>query len=131
MDGVLSFSYKPLRLMTWAGALVSLAGFSLAAYFVTKRLIGIETAETGFTTLVTLVLFMGGVQLLALGLVGEYIARIYDEVKNRPLYIVSRTHGLHASGETPKLAPTVLATEPPDKRRAPSEPRDHSPHPPH
>jgi len=131
MDGVLSFSYKPLRLMTWAGALVSLAGFSLAAYFVAKRLIGVETAETGFTTLVTLVLFMGGVQLLALGLVGEYIARIYDEVKNRPLYIVSRTHGLRASEDARELAPTVLATEPPAKRRPAAETRGHSPHAPH
>jgi len=108
MDGVLSFSYKPLRLMTYAGALVSLAGFSLAVFFITKRLLGIETAETGFTTLVTLILGMGGVQLLALGLVGEYIARIYDEVKNRPLYIVSRTHGL--GDEAP--APTVLVRGP-------------------
>ncbi len=108
MDGVLSFSYKPLRLMTYAGALVSLAGFSLAIYFVTKRLLGIETADTGFTTLVTLILGLGGVQLLSLGLVGEYIARIYDEVKNRPLYIVSRTHGL----EEDSPEPTVLARGP-------------------
>lgn len=113
MDGVLSFSYKPLRLMTYAGALISLAGFSLAVYFVAKRLLGVETAETGFTTLVTLILGMGGVQLLALGLVGEYIARIYDEVKNRPLYIVSRTHGL---GEDP-VEPTVLVRGP----KAPAE----------
>jgi dolichol-phosphate mannosyltransferase len=110
MDGVLSFSYKPLRLMTWAGALVSLAGFSLASYFIAKRLLGIETADTGFTTLVTLILFMGGLQLLALGLVSEYIARIYDEVKNRPLYIVGATHGL---GEEPsRLEPTVRRARP-------------------
>lgn len=108
MDGVLSFSYKPLRLMTYAGALISLAGFSLAVFFVVKRLLGIETADTGFTTLVTLILGMGGVQLLSLGLVGEYIARIYDEVKNRPLYIVSRTHGLGESAPEP----TVLARGP-------------------
>jgi dolichol-phosphate mannosyltransferase len=112
MDGVLSFSYKPLRLMTWTGALISLLGFSLASYFVVKRLLGIETAETGFTTLVTLILFMGGVQLLALGLVSEYIARIYDEVKNRPLYIVAETHGL----EERAPRPTVLSTTPPAPR---------------
>ncbi len=114
MDGVLSFSYKPLRLMTYAGALVSLAGFSLASFFIIKRLLGIETAETGFTTLVTLILVMGGLQLLALGLVGEYIARIYDEVKNRPLYIISTTHGLERD-----LTPTVLATGP--KSPAPAD----------
>lgn len=92
-DGVLSFSYKPLRLMIAGGALVSAFGFLVAAYFVVKRLLGVETAPTGFTTLVTLVLFLGGVQLIAIGLLGEYLGRIYDEVKNRPLYIVRQRLG--------------------------------------
>lgn len=92
-DGVLSFSYRPLRLMIAAGALVSAFGFLVAAYFVTKRLAGVETAFTGFTTLVTLVLFLGGIQLIAIGLIGEYLGRIYDEVKNRPLYIVRESVG--------------------------------------
>ena len=47
------------------------------------------TAQTGFTTLITMVLFLGGVQLMALGLLGEYVGRIYDEVKKRPLYLVA------------------------------------------
>lgn len=93
-DGVLSFSYKPLRLMIAAGALVSAFGFLVAAYFVIKRLTGVETAFTGFTTLVTLVLFLGGIQLIAIGLIGEYLGRIYDEVKNRPLYIVGERVGI-------------------------------------
>jgi dolichol-phosphate mannosyltransferase len=92
-DGVLSFSYKPLRLMIAGGALVSAFGFLVAAYFVIKRLAGVETAFTGFTTLVTLVLFLGGIQLIAIGLIGEYLGRIYDEVKNRPLYIVRENLG--------------------------------------
>ncbi len=92
-DGVLSFSYKPLRLMIAGGALVSAFGFLIAAYFVIKRLAGVETAFTGFTTLVTLVLFLGGIQLIAIGLIGEYLGRIYDEVKNRPLYIVRENLG--------------------------------------
>ena len=74
--------------MTGAGICISTVGFVLACFFVIKRLTGIETAQTGFTTLVTLVLFLGGVQLIAIGLLGEYLARIYDEVKERPLYIV-------------------------------------------
>ena len=115
MDGVLSFSYKPLRLMTWAGAMISLLGFSLASYFVAKRLLGIETAETGFTTLVTLILFMGGVQLLALGLVSEYIARIYDEVKNRPLFIIAETHGL---AEERAAEPMVVVKRPAGAERS-------------
>lgn len=99
MDGVFSFSYKPLRLMMWAGGAISACGFMMALYFVLKRL-GVlytlfgeafrETAVTGFTTLITIVLFLGGIQLIAIGLLGEYLGRIYDEVKNRPLYIVKQ-----------------------------------------
>ena len=80
--------------MTGMGILISLSGFVLACLFVIKRLIGIETAQTGFTTLVTLVLFLGGVQLIAIGLLGEYLARTYDEVKQRPLYILKERHGI-------------------------------------
>lgn len=90
LDGLLSFSYKPLRLMMVAGATVSTLGFLLALSFIVRRLAGTEPAQTGFTTLVTLVLFLGGLQLIAIGLVGEYLGRIYDEVKQRPLYIVRR-----------------------------------------
>ncbi len=90
VDGFLSFSYKPLRLMLGAGALVSLTGFALALSFIVRRLMGVETAPTGFTTLVTLLLLLGGLQLLAMGLLGEYLGRIYEEVKQRPLYIIKR-----------------------------------------
>lgn len=94
LDGVFSFSYKPLRLMTYAGIAISALGFATACYFIIKRLAGVESASTGFTTLVTLVLFLGGIQLIALGLLGEYLGRIYDEVKNRPLFIVRARHGV-------------------------------------
>ena len=93
LDAIFSFSYKPLRIMTGAGACISATGFALACFFVIKRLLGIEIAQTGFTTLVTVVLFLGGIQLMAIGLLGEYLARIYDEVKQRPLFIVKDTHG--------------------------------------
>jgi hypothetical protein len=55
-----------------------------------KRLINIETAPTGFTTLAALVLFLGGIQLIGIGVLGEYLARVYDEVKQRPLYLIKR-----------------------------------------
>jgi hypothetical protein len=55
-----------------------------------RRLLGIETAPTGYTTLVTIVLFLGGVQLIGIGVLGEYLGRIYDEVKRRPLYLLRR-----------------------------------------
>ncbi len=94
MDGVFSFSEKPLRMMTWAGLTISLVGFLIATVFVIKRLTGVEVAATGFTTLVTLTLFLGGIQLTALGLLGEYLGRTYDEVKRRPLFIVRETFGI-------------------------------------
>ncbi|MFH1122324.1 MAG: glycosyltransferase family 2 protein [Pseudomonadota bacterium] len=97
LDAIFSFSYKPLRIMTGAGVFISAAGFILACFFVIRRLAGVEIAQTGFTTLVTLVLFLGGVQLIAIGLLGEYLARIYDEVKERPLYIVKKRHGIEVS----------------------------------
>jgi polyisoprenyl-phosphate glycosyltransferase len=88
LDGVFSFSYKPLRFLTWSGVFVSFCGFVLASYYFFRRLLGFEIAFTGFTTLVTLMLFLGGVQLIGIGVLGEYLGRIYDEVKQRPLYIV-------------------------------------------
>ena len=98
---IFSFSYKPLKMMTLCGTLISGAGFILACLFVIKRLAGIETAQTGFTTLVTLILFLGGVQLIAVGILGEYLARIYDEVKQRPLYIVKKGYGVSKKLEEP------------------------------
>jgi dolichol-phosphate mannosyltransferase len=87
-DAIFSFSYKPLRMLMALGVLITTIGAAMTTFYWTRRLLGIETAPTGFTTLVTLVLFLGGVQLVAIGVLGEYLARIYDEVKQRPLYIV-------------------------------------------
>ncbi|HTL67692.1 MAG TPA: glycosyltransferase family 2 protein [Lacunisphaera sp.] len=93
-DGVFSFSYLPLRMLTYIGGFVSGIGFVLGTFFVVRRLLGIEIAQTGFTTLVTLVLFLGGVQLIGIGVLGEYLARVYDEVKQRPTYLVKHKTGL-------------------------------------
>lgn len=93
LDGLFSFSYKPLRLLTWMGGLISLMGFGLASFFFFRRLFGFEIAFTGFTTLVTVSLFLGGVQLIGIGILGEYLGRIYDEVKQRPLFIVKQHLG--------------------------------------
>lgn len=94
LDGVFSFSYLPLRLLTYTGGVVSSVGFVLGCFFIVRRLLGIEIAQTGFTTLVTLVLFLGGVQLIGIGVLGEYLARVYDEVKQRPAYLIKRKTGL-------------------------------------
>ncbi|MGA7726547.1 MAG: glycosyltransferase family 2 protein [Opitutaceae bacterium] len=88
VDGFFSFSYLPLRILTYTGVFVSGLGFALGLFFIVKRLLGIETATTGFTTLVSLVTFLGGIQLIGIGVLGEYLGRVYDEVKQRPIYLV-------------------------------------------
>jgi len=85
---VFSFSYLPLRVLTYTGLAISSLGFALGLFFVIKRLLGIETAQTGFTTLITIVTFLGGVQLIGIGILGEYLARVYDEVKQRPVFLI-------------------------------------------
>ncbi|ADE55568.1 glycosyltransferase family 2 protein [Coraliomargarita akajimensis] len=91
IDGVLSFSYKPIRLLGALGLLTATSAFLIAIFFTMKRLLGFEVAFTGFTTLVILISLLGGSILVAIALVGEYVARIYDEVKQRPAYIVRET----------------------------------------
>ena len=98
--------------MTFAGMAVSAVGFLIASVFVIRRLTGTEIAATGFTTLVTLILMLGGIQLVALGVIGEYLGRIYDEVKQRPLYIVRKTHGLDPTSKTHAPAPAPPADQP-------------------
>jgi len=111
LDAIFSFSYKPLRLFTAGGVFLSLIGVSLGVFFVMRRVLGIETAQTGFTTLALLVIIFGGLQLVFIGVLGEYIARIYDEVKQRPMYIVRKTYGVRSQNnqvETNLSTPKVV-----------------------
>ena len=94
LDGVFSFSYLPLRVLTYVGVFVAFVGFSAAVFYAVRRILGIETAARGYTTLVTIVLFLGGVQLIGIGVLGEYLGRVYDEVKHRPNYIIKRKVGI-------------------------------------
>ena len=93
LDGLFSFSHLPLRMLTYAGVFVALMGFAAGLFFILWRLTGSEQAFTGFTTTITVVLFLGGVQLIGIGVLGEYLGRVYDEVKQRPLYVVKRRPG--------------------------------------
>ncbi len=93
LDGVFSFSHLPLRMLTYTGISVAFTGFAIGLFFIVRRLLGVEIAFTGFTTIITLVLFLGGVQLIGIGVLGEYLGRMYDEVKQRPLYVVKRRTG--------------------------------------
>ena len=88
LDGLFSFSHLPLRLLTYCGLFIAGMGFVIGVFFAVRRILGVETAATGFTTLVTLLLFIGGVQLIGIGVLGEYLGRVYDEVKRRPNYIL-------------------------------------------
>ena len=90
LDAVFGYSFKPLRLLTGAGFAICFLSFVLASWFLFKRVIGWETASIGFTTLTCAVFGLGGFQLIGLGILGEYIGRIYDEVKARPQFVVAR-----------------------------------------
>ena len=90
LDGLFSFSHLPLRMLTIAGMFVAALGFAAGVFFILWRLLGMENSQQGFTTLVTLVLFLGGIQLIGIGVLGEYLGRVYDEVKQRPNYIVKQ-----------------------------------------
>lgn len=104
-DGITAFSSVPLRLAFYLGVLVSLASFAYAVYAVSARLRGGMTIP-GWTSLVISVLFLGGVQLMFIGVLGEYVARIFDEVKNRPLYLVRKAR-LGRALEAPTQAGVV------------------------
>ena len=87
IDGITSFSNLPLRISTVIGCLVSLLAFIYMLFVYVKALVWGDPVR-GYPSMVMLILFLGGIQLLSLGIIGEYIGRIYNETKNRPDYIV-------------------------------------------
>ena len=92
LDGLMSFSTIPLRVWTYIGFAISFLSLSLTAFFVLRTLIyGVDVP--GFATLIVSVTFFSGIQLLSLGVLGEYIGRIFAEVKRRPLYLVAERIG--------------------------------------
>lgn len=93
-DAVFSFSYKPLRFVLTAGTTIALASFVVGVYFAVSKLAGRIADVPGWTSLILSILFFSGIQLISIGIIGEYIARIYDEVKQRPKYIIMRSIGL-------------------------------------
>jgi glycosyltransferase involved in cell wall biosynthesis len=89
LNGLISFSSRPLFVMSISGFVLALFSFMLGAWYVLQKIIGFDLSP-GLSTTVLVVTFFSGVQLLGLGLIGEYVGRIYDEVKGRPMYIVDR-----------------------------------------
>lgn len=87
IEGITSFSYLPLRVWTFIGLLISIVTFSYASFMVVRTTIyGVDVP--GYASILVAVLFLGGIQLIGLGFLGEYIGRIYMEVKQRPIYLV-------------------------------------------
>ncbi len=86
LDAISSFSHRPLQIATLVGLLCAVLAFVLIPVIVGLRLAG--SYLPGFSTITIVVLLLGGIQLIAIGLIGEYVGRIYDEVKRRPLYLV-------------------------------------------
>lgn len=97
-DGISSFSTLPLRIWTWGGAAVSLFALAYGLYLTLRTIIyGIDVP--GYASMMVGILFLGGVQLLSLGVIGEYLARVFTEVKARPIYLVAERVGFQDSGE--------------------------------
>lgn len=90
VDAVTSFSYFPLRIATYLGFVIAVISGLAILSVVLLRLFGPDTPLLGQATTLVAVLFLGGVQLISLGIIGEYLGRIYDEVKGRPLYLVDK-----------------------------------------
>ena len=86
-QGITAFSTAPLQMATWLGLASAGSAFAYASYFLLKSLVTPDTVH-GFPTLIIVILFLGGLQLFCIGILGEYLARIYTEVKQRPVYLI-------------------------------------------
>jgi dolichol-phosphate mannosyltransferase len=92
LNGLMSFSIVPLQLASYLGFLISSIGFFYIVYAIGLKLFT-DRVVLGWTSVMVAVLFLGGVQLISLGIIGEYIGRVYEEVKQRPLYVVDEAKG--------------------------------------
>jgi len=101
LAGLMSFTTWPLRAVSVVGFVVSLCALLYGIFIVIKHLI-FSSDVAGWPTIVTILLFFSGINLLSLGVVGEYVARIFEEVKARPIYLIQQQNGSAASGKGPK-----------------------------
>ena len=109
LEGITSFSTAPLRLATYLGLATALFAFGFGVWVVAKALLWGDPVA-GWPTMMAVILFLGGVQLIALGLIGEYLGRLYEESKQRPLYLVDTWHAAAGvSSDQGSLPPTRIA----------------------
>jgi hypothetical protein len=87
LTGITSFTIAPLKIATYLGLLIALMAFAYAVVIVYKTLVW-GNPVAGYPSLMTVILFLGGVQLMTMGVMGEYLGRMFEEVKQRPLYVV-------------------------------------------
>ena len=111
VDGIVSFSHAPLRVALTIGFFISAVSFALGIAAIVAKLAGYFVVP-GWTSILVVVAFLGGVQLIVLGMMGLYIARIYDEVKARPLYLVRETIGVTAGASGTPAAREPLSFRP-------------------
>jgi polyisoprenyl-phosphate glycosyltransferase len=92
-DGIFSFTTLPLRITTYLGIIISTVAFSYAGWLLLRTILqGVDVP--GYASIMAAILCMGGIQLISLGIIGEYLGRIYREAKHRPLYVVEETAGV-------------------------------------
>jgi dolichol-phosphate mannosyltransferase len=101
LDGITSFSTAPLKLATWLGYSASFLAFLYACSVFVQKALGITVH--GWATMMVAMLFLGGVQLISLGIIGEYLGRIFNEVKQRPLYVIDEICEAGASGKSQRV----------------------------
>jgi glycosyltransferase involved in cell wall biosynthesis len=97
LSGYIGFSSLPLRLASWLGLWSATAGFLLTIWVIVSKLT-VPHVPQGWASTIAVILFVGGVQMIMLGVIGEYLGRVYDEVRQRPLYVVSSRTGFSGSG---------------------------------
>jgi dolichol-phosphate mannosyltransferase len=109
---IFSFSYIPLELITLVGVLTTIAAFIAIVVEIVVRIVNPASAPSGLTSIIVLVLFIGGIQLLCLSVIGSYLAHIYEEVKRRPAYIVKSIRNPPPSADVPDVRPGSGEDEP-------------------
>jgi polyisoprenyl-phosphate glycosyltransferase len=108
---IFSFSYVPLELITVLGILTTIAAFVAIVIEIVVRIVSPSSAPTGITSIIVLILFIGGIQLLCLSVIGSYLAHIYEEVKRRPPYIVAGIRNRPAAPDMRREPPETVEDE--------------------
>lgn len=121
LEGITSFSVVPLRAATYLGLVIALLAFGFAGWIVLKTLLFGEPVR-GYPTIMTTMLLLGGMQLMAIGLVGEYLGRVFNETKGRPLYLVNALYTDARPLASAQADPPVLPLAPDAQAAGPGGP---------